>query len=494
MTKECPWWLNDGYFPFEAGKDGYPCSGQVIQHYRLKKAIDGKALRQCDLARMLRISERAVWAMENAHEGLDSFNRRMELVTLLDIPPVLLKLDASSISGICEHRHPGQVVRKYRKKKKKDNGKSWTQADLAILLEISGKSVRSMENHNTGLDSISRRQLLTKILDIPPALLGLNALHLLTEENILKPAIPRMPKYVTLNDKKLTKYQSFIPTYWNMHYTSNDSLKEFDNIIYNLHKMIAYVNQKQQEHIRWLLCHYHQLALNAARDQGDLETALAHADLAIILAERIESNEVHAAALYRRGLTHFDAGNFPAAARDLVSALPLLKGTSPQLQGMVNMEAGRFSAYVARGSIEQLKAEKLLDRTQNIVLSNRLGEDESYIKLDKGRYYIGRAATLLALQRPTAALEHLDDADRLTEPGYVRRHAYIDILRARAYFAQGLFDCATDLALDSLRTCLQIHSESNIADIARLYASLSQTSFGNSLTLARLGLLLPLRR
>lgn len=66
---------------------------------------------------------------------------------------------------------------------------------------------------------------------------------------------------------------------------------------------------------------------------------------------------------------------------------------------------------------------------------------------------------LLALRRPEKALEELDDADRLTKIEQIRRHAYIDILRARAYFLKGAFDFATQLALGALQICLSIHSD-----------------------------------
>lgn len=86
MRKEQFWWIDEGYFPFDAGNDAYPCPGQVVQQYRIRKFVDGRPLRQSDLACMLCITERAVWAMEHTNEGLDSFQRRVELALLLDIP------------------------------------------------------------------------------------------------------------------------------------------------------------------------------------------------------------------------------------------------------------------------------------------------------------------------------------------------------------------------------------------------------------------------
>src|SRR5712691_3787041 len=98
MAAESFWWSKDGYYPFEPGKDGYPHAGQVIWFFRKKKFVHRMPFTQADLAKALGISEKSVWAMENSNVGLDSFKRRIELVLLLDIPPVLLKLDAAYLS------------------------------------------------------------------------------------------------------------------------------------------------------------------------------------------------------------------------------------------------------------------------------------------------------------------------------------------------------------------------------------------------------------
>jgi len=490
MRDEQHWWIKEGYYSFPVGNDGYPHSGSVIQYYRIRKIVDGKPLRQCDVARILHISERSVWAMEHMNEGLDSFHRRMELALLLDIPPVLLKLDASYALRTCEHQRPGQIAKKYRKKKKKENGKVWTQADLAELIGISEKSVQSLENHDSGLDSVSRREFLAKVLGIPPALLGLDASHILKEQT----QEPRVPKHVIYNQEEIGKHRLLLSSYWEAHYSDHTSLEDIEQSITALHRMVSSVNRNQQEEIRNLLCRYHQLALDVARDQGNLTTALAHAGLAILVAENLQDNALLAAALYRRGLAQFDVGNLKAASDDLQDALPKVRGAPLRLQGMVYMEAGRFSAHVARGSIEQLKAEKLLDPTQTITYRKEIEDDEHYLKLDRGRFHIGKAATLLALHRLQAALEQLDDADRLTSNKQIRRHAYIDILRAKTYFAQENYDAATNFAISSLQICSMIHSESNITDISKLYSAFVQTSFKNSPHLVQLSLLLQSRK
>lgn len=68
---------------------------------------------------------------------------------------------------------PGQVIRHYRQKKLKENGKAWTQRDLALKLGKQELAIREMELRDTGLQDIARRRFLAELLAIPPELLGL---------------------------------------------------------------------------------------------------------------------------------------------------------------------------------------------------------------------------------------------------------------------------------------------------------------------------------
>jgi transcriptional regulator with XRE-family HTH domain len=490
-VKESMWWIKEGYYSFKPGRDGYPYSGHVIQYYRERKIIDGRAMTQKDVAKILNIAERSVSALENDTVGLDSFNRRMQLVVALDIPPILLRLDHDYISDKGKQQSPGQVVKEYRKKRKKDDGSWWTQMDLAEVLGLSEKSVQSLESLDRGLDSISRRELLIRILDIPPTLLGLDACYFFGEKQSLEISKPRIPKQVTLDQKKIVKYTRLISMFWNNHYVNDtmESCEEAKKIIQILRSLHPYVNNDQQLQIRDLLCQYHQLVSNLARDQGYFEMSLEHAHFAVRLAERSENNELMAAALYRRGLTYFDQGNHIAAAQDLQNALPYADHARFQLKGMVYMEAGRFQSYVAQSAIEKVTAQKFLDQTEYLVRQKNLEDDAGYVKLDQGRYHIGRSATLIVQSYAKKAIEELDYADDLTAPDLVRRHAYIDILRARAYFDQKNYALATHIALNAASACLNINSVSNIADIARLHVSLKQTAFGSSPDVAKLGMI-----
>jgi len=300
--------------------------------------------------------------------------------------------------------------------------------------------------------------------------------------------LPRLHLLASIPEQ-LKQYQEQIPLYWDGYFTTpgQDTITAIENVIGDLQRLSSYTNMFQQEAIQLLLCQYHQLAADQLRDRGRINEALVHGDLAVYLAEQLQHVELLAAALYRRGLTYFDAGQIDVASRDLNDALPFARISRPQLKGMVYMEAGRFQAHLARSERDKGEATRLLDQTEQIVSQGHLEIDAGYVKLNQGRYHIGRAATLLVLKQPQEALQELEVAKQLTPKEYQRRHAYINILRARSYLSQRHYDQAAHLALTTFQICQGVYSESNIADITRLYKELMGSPFAQTTEVQQLG-------
>ncbi|HJT59092.1 MAG TPA: hypothetical protein VJ761_21475 [Ktedonobacteraceae bacterium] len=71
---------------------------------------------------------------------------------------------------------PGQVLRHFRQKHLKANGKPWTQCDLSQVLGKRELAAREMELRDTGLNDIALRREIAELFDIPPGLLGLATL------------------------------------------------------------------------------------------------------------------------------------------------------------------------------------------------------------------------------------------------------------------------------------------------------------------------------
>lgn len=182
--------------------------------------------------------------------------------------------------------------------------------------------------------------------------------------------------------------------------------------IRHLRALAPEANEAQQRQIIELLCRYDQLATWIARDQRDYSMAFAHANRAVKLAQGVRNPELLAAALFRRGRTSLEQGNVAAAVIDLDAAILHSQRARPQLRGLVLLAAGHAHAHIATSAADVARAIDLLDQAGRIARRGGLEDDESYVKLNTGRYHLDRAGALIALHRPQEAQDDLDLAER----------------------------------------------------------------------------------
>ena len=484
------WWVYQGYRPFDIGTDGYPLPGQVVKYYR-----ETRGATQLTLARKLHRSKNTVRSMQNQGTALDSFSLRLCLSTLYDIPPILLGLHErfhmpewwvqdgypAFEAGEDGYPQPGQVVKYYRKLKR-NNGRRWTQVDLADALEITDKAVRDMENRNAGLDAITRRRLLSDMLKIPPALLGLSSLEALfpTLEEV------KVPEYT---QPDIHAYSLALPSYWEKHLksTAKGDVNALLSKIGRLHDAILYVSGVDRDTMVELLCRYHILVAFIIDDHPLFCTALLHLNKAAILAQSLNEKELYAAVLYRRGNALFLKGDTLAAIQDYATALE--SAVSEQLRGAVLLKLGQAQAKAAQTQREFTQALKILDKGGDIARKGHFDGDEHFLRLRVERYHLDRASSLLhspipSLRFPDSAL---DDLAYAAGPDITCRSAYNTILQAKAYTEKGLYPIAASLSEEALPLVKAIQSGVNIARIASLYIQFKESSYGNSPDVARLG-------
>lgn len=122
-----------------------------------------------------------------------------------------------------------------------------------------------------------------------------------------------------------------------------------------------------------------------------------------------------------------------------------------------------------------------------------LEEDESYVKLNTGRYHLDRAGAFIALHRSQEAQDELDLAERGIGPEQTRRHTYINVLRAQAFADMRELHVAVAVAEGAIGTSKALRSSINIARLVELHHQLADTQYGNSPQIARLGVLLASR-
>jgi hypothetical protein len=531
LENGCYWWSVYGDFPPEDEREHAPSASHVLESYRIAAHVKFP-----QLAEEMHLSVEMLRRIFHQGDGLDSIQRRRILGMRLAVPPELLGLDhlhwKTNTRDTCwwtlEGYHafsmgedgyprPGEVVRWYRKQKRKRllNGERvpWTQEDLgeASVPNLSGETVNKMEKHGIGLDSMARRKALTFLLGIPPALLGLDALK---HEKVT----PDLPRPTLLLSKALTPdillgYEQHQTALFAEYYTNHGQ-----GTVGEVHWWISYLQdrvlsliQSNQQHIqvRSIEWSYHRLITDIAREQQDYGMALFQANTSVAIAEEMGDPEYLTVALCIRAATLREQGPlfYHAAQVDLDRALALVKQAAqdrhplaPAVVGTVTSAAGIVQSFTAQLKHEREEVKALLRQSES--LSQRaVGEVDTHrLKFDPGFYHIKAAMALTAWHNPVTLKEHLDEATRLTGPALQRRHLIIQIVRAQGELLDAKnssrleqdkhYAEATALATDALPIAKKLNSRLNRDRIQQIYNALSESPYGEEPSVAHLGLLL----
>jgi hypothetical protein len=411
--------------------------------------------------------------------------------------------------------HPGEVVRWYRKQKRKRglNGEfiPWRQEDLgeACVPNLSGESVNKMEKHNIGLDSMTRRRALVSLLGIPPALLGLDALK---HERVI-PQIPSATLPYRLTDETLLMIEQRQEELFIEYYTQHgqSGVGEMNWWVPYLQDHILPLAQDDQQYVwvRRIERQYHQLMGNIAREQRNYGEAVLRANTLVALAEETGDTEYCIIALFMRAEILREQGPlFHSMAQvETDHALALIKQLSqekrtppPAVVGAATLEAGLLHILTAQIKQERDVARSLLRQAES--LSRRaVGEVDPYqLKFNPGFYHIKAAMGLTTWHNPVTFKAHLDEATRLTDPALQRRHLIIQIVRAQGELLDAKntsrlaqdehYAEATRLATEAFDLAKKLNSRLNRYRIQEIYNKLKKSPYGEEPTVAHLGLLL----
>lgn len=500
---ECVNWASFGLPSLaEIGNDGFPRPGKASRWYREQKKHTDATWTQKRLAKELGLTERAVCYLESHDVGLDSITLRRRLALLLNIPPIFFGLTSFE-----DETDPGQTVKRHRKMKQK-NHPLRSQKGLARALSLTEKAIRDMEKRNIGLDSITRRRVLSLLLDIPPATLGIITLEeILLQQQKATPTIP----HAGANTEKeatfdLAVYKGRLKTLWNRNHahTAQDRMTQIVADMASLTTALPYVSGDDEKEVRAVLCRYHQLHAHILRDQGQYNAAIAELEKAAILAERAEHPNLLAVTLLRMGSVLRDRGDVAFAQAKIENARGNSTGANqkqrqanadylaaiaqyrrvrklerlPQaLQGVVLFDEGYAQAHLVQGNQDARRtALALLKNGGKIIAETRdILEEEFSIKITERTYRNTKAAAMLATGWSREALQELTDLMDLPEEGdMTRQNAYTDYLWSQAYADLGLIDAAATPAQDAFVVMKQIKSRVHMMRIAGLQGQLSQ--------------------
>ncbi len=408
----------------------------------------------------------------------------------------------------------GEVIRHYRRKLNMSAEELAQQYSKAIDTPITVRWIFKMEQQNKVPTDITRRRALSRILGIPPILLGLASLEQLSPDS--KVGIKAQSTPVVLKNTPaidIVKYDQFVHACWMLSYTGEESLKEITANIQELEKLEHQSREELQKQVRKILNSHYQLASDITRHRGDFLSAWSFANNAVRVTKCIGVNDLLTSALYRRGYTNLewatwgnntasavinrepDRKRIEAAIVNFERALPLAR---PQLKGAIWIELSRAQGILKNTSIGL----SLISSAENMVGSgSRLHDPIDQILLEgalnglnEGMFLVGKVAFLITIGRTETALETIDDLYELKNgkgiaSNQTRRLAYVDALHAEASFREKDYITSCLKATSAFKTFRDINTVERIAHIHDLYKRLVEKC-GKQAEVKELGILL----
>lgn len=376
----------------------------------------------------------------------------------------------------------GSIIRQARL------AKGWARIDLAQVYGrffhdeiISEDTVRMWEDYNKVPKKMKRRQILALLLDIPIVALGLEPFT-----SLALPENSTQNKGIDLATatEKLQQYKQ-----QNHATTVKPLLAELLGTIHTIHNEMPYVNQGKRTQFMLLLSDYQQFVASIFRDHSQYEQALYYQNKAYIIAKTLQTPEQIALALWRRGLTYHEQGNFQAGIADLQTAQSL-RPTSVHLQGVLWSSLGHVQSHAATTRSEQQTALAALNQAERFLDRINDEPDIYFIKFNEEGYHLNRASAWLgAPVKLLRSSPHAFDALSLVPADETRkrRYAYSTYLQARGWFEEGELPMAAQVGMDALAVAIEINSQVNIKRIEAIYQDLKSTTYGNSPDVAELG-------
>jgi transcriptional regulator with XRE-family HTH domain len=374
----------------------------------------------------------------------------------------------------------GEVVRYYREIKR------MSKRELAAALGVHRVWIIRMENENKVPELISRRRAISRILGIPPVLLGISALgtnnylQLIEESHAARPLVVEPYSLVDMHE--------YLDNAWDLFtYGSVDVLSGVRKQKYRIEEAAVQSGDRQTLS---LLHRYEHFLLMVGRQKQDY--AGTDPERLIDLAAQTNEPDALAISLYRRGKMHFQRHAYKAAVDDIRGAFHFIEKAGPQVKGVTLVGAGPVLAHHAVDQSDVHEILMLLEGAEKCLDPANGYPDPFRARFDESWYLLARASALIPLLRLDPSLldevfQVLDLAQQKTGPHEIRRKANIELLYADASLYAGEYLSSADTALEALELAQSVNSAWNIERIKGIYVKLTQTKIKNSTELRTLG-------
>lgn len=351
--------------------------------------------------------------------------------------------------------HPGELIRQRRQKL------SMSQEQLAEELGISRSMVARMENDATGLDSITTRRKIAKILGLAPVMLGVVSL-----EDVAQGATHL---YSTSILKKTLHYHS--EAYFSG--VSVGGVAEVQEMVQQIFDISKGLNHKNKELLD-ILCQYTQLGASIAHEEQDYKHAEWFSRWSVSLASKLNDPILLAGSLMNLSSVLYRQGDLGNAQKYIEEALTLQ--LPPAIVGAVSSDASRIYSKIGIPG-----ATKLLEKSLSI--ARRVTSwDAGTIQADTGYCHIRGGRIFLDQGDYKAAFEQIELAYDAVSPKFMRRRCLVQILQTEALIAKGDYQDAVISADAALTLAKGLGANENLVkgQILNLANLLKASPFGAS--------------
>jgi hypothetical protein len=246
--------------------------------------------------------------------------------------------------GVGMYPHMGQVITEYRVRRGFQ-----TQKALAIALGYSERTIQELEGSMNldAPDSIERRMVLARLLQIPPCLMALDWRFMAYKDNTVDQDSPFADMVGLMEEDTYDFYDDLLAVGWESTYKggSPQTSTRITKRLQKLEKLTERTPSTERESWLSLLCRYYQLSTRFARDRVDTNVALSHSQKAIDLANTLNDVELIAASHFRRIRVYMDLYEFE-------KKLPEYQQSQKARQ---HLDSARYDANMALRYAEQVR-------------------------------------------------------------------------------------------------------------------------------------------
>ncbi len=387
--------------------------------------------------------------------------------------------------------HMGEVITDFRIRA------GWTsQEAFATVCGVDKQTVVYWENQKY-LADMDRRIFLCKVLQIPPAYLGLTLRSIIDEDKL--DAVTHAFKQVAelLEENAYALYEDILI----FAHTSTDKYSpaaayRFYKHQQELEQIIEQVPEVEKDAWKDLLSRFYQHSTFIAQHHKKDDLALTYANQAVSIASALKDSELLGASLYRRSRVHLIQNRHDSAKKDIQSVLDSAEKARGPLKGSTYLLAAEVNALYAEGD-EKLKTQcrKWQDKAANLIYKGKVEDDGNFLTFSLYAVHHERAKTLLCFAlycatddelvsclkdtRRQANRELLKDArsalmaarNHLGASTF-RKEMYLTITEARLHLIAREFEESAIVAKNALQYARKSHSQQGIGEVRKLHAML----------------------